>query len=65
MGDFLKKLQKQPEHIRKIILWITVAIVALILGSYWIYNSYQKIKNFQTKEIIEEQWIKNLKQQLK
>lgn len=58
--NFLEKLRNQPEHIRKLILWTIVIIIALILGSLWIYNSYQSIKNFQPKEFIEQQWIKNI-----
>ena len=52
MMDFLKKIQNQPEHIRKIILWAIVIIVALILGSWWIYSSYWKIKKFPKEEFI-------------
>ena len=63
--DFIKKLQKQPEHIRKIILWSVVIIVGLVLVVLWIHNSYQEIKNLQSKEIIKEQWISNIEQHLK
>ena len=52
--DILNKLQNQPKHIKKIILWITVIIVALILGSWWIYSSYWKINNFKKEEFIKE-----------
>ena len=52
--DFLNKLQKQPVHIRKLILWMIVIIVALILASWWIYNSYWKLKNFKKEEFIKE-----------
>ena len=52
--DFINKLQNQPEHIRKVILWIIVIIVALILASWWIYNSYWKLKNFPKEEFIKE-----------
>jgi len=58
--DFIKKLQKQPEHIRKIILWSVVIIVGLVLAVLWIHNSYQEIKNLQLKEIIKEQWMSNI-----
>ena len=54
MADFLKKLQAKPKHIRKLILWIIVIILALILGSWWIYSSYWKIKNFPKEEIIKK-----------
>ncbi|PIR72105.1 MAG: hypothetical protein COU42_02525 [Candidatus Nealsonbacteria bacterium CG10_big_fil_rev_8_21_14_0_10_36_24] len=52
--DFLKKIQNQPERIRKMILWITVVVVALILASWWIYNSYWNLKNFKEEEFIKE-----------
>ena len=52
--DFLNNLRKQPVHIRKLILWIIVIIVALILASWWIYNSYAKLKNFPKEEFIKE-----------
>ena len=54
MTGFLKKIQNQPEYIRKIILWITIIIVALALGSWWIYSSYWKIKKFPKEEFIKE-----------
>lgn len=52
--DFLNKLQNQPKHIRKIILWVIVIIVALILAIWWIYNSFWKLKNFKEEEFIKE-----------
>ena len=52
--NFIKKLQNKPERIRKFILWIIVIIVALILASWWIYNSYAKFKNFKEEEFIKE-----------
>lgn len=52
--DILNKLRKQPVHIRKLILWIIVIIVALILASWWIYNSFAKLKNFKEEEFIKE-----------
>lgn len=51
---FLNKLRNKPERVRKIILWLIVIIVALILGSWWFYSSYNKIKNFPTQEILKE-----------
>ncbi len=63
--NFLDKLQSQPKYVRKIILWAVVIIVGLVLAVWWIHNSYQGIKSLQPKEIIKEQWINNIKQQLK
>jgi len=56
--DFLDKLRNKPRYIRKIILWVTVIIVALILGSWWIFNFYWKIKKFPKEEIKKEIWQK-------
>jgi len=50
--DFLNKVRNQPEHVRKIILWVIVIITALILAGWWIYSSYWKIKNFPKEEFI-------------
>lgn len=47
------------------ILWIAVVVVGLGLAIWWIRSSYWKIKEFQPKEIIKEQWINNIEQQLK
>ncbi len=47
------------------ILWIAVVVVGLGLAIWWIHGSYWKIKEFQPKEIIKEQWINNIEQQLK
>ena len=52
--NFIKKLQNKPERIRRFILWIIVIIVALILASWWIYNSYAKFKNFPKEEFIKD-----------
>ena len=52
--NFIKKLQNKPERIRKFILWIIVIIVALILASWWIYNSFAKFKNFKEEEFIKD-----------
>jgi len=52
--DFLDNLRKKPKHVRKFILWITVIITALILGTWWFYSSYNKIKNFPKREILKE-----------
>ncbi len=51
--NFLEKLRKQPEHIRKLILWIIIIIIGLGLSIWWIHSSYWKIKKFPKEEFIE------------
>jgi len=53
-GNFLKKLQSQPEDIRKIIFWIIIIIVSLFLGFLWVKNFQTKLKHFQEQGFIEE-----------
>jgi len=43
---FLEKLQKLPEQKKKIILWTIVAILAVIMGFFWVrevVSSFSKI----------------------
>jgi len=58
--DFIKKLQKQPEHIRKLILWIAIIILGLILTVIWINSSYKKIQKLKSQNIIQELNLPNL-----
>jgi len=50
---FLDKLRAKPKRERKIILWITIIILGLILGSLWIYISYKNIDNLKNQNIFE------------
>jgi len=52
--NFLKKLRKQPEHIRKLILWIIVIILGLVLGILWINSSYKKVQRLKSQNVIQE-----------
>jgi len=52
--DFLNKLQKQPEHIRRLILWSIVAVIGLGLAIWWIDDSYHKLKEFEKEKFIEK-----------
>jgi hypothetical protein len=36
--DFLEKIQKKPRHIRFQILWLTVFICMVLIGSLWILS---------------------------
>ena len=59
---FIDKLRNKPEHIRKLILWIIVIIFALILGSFWFYNSWWRIRNFPKQEILKELDLPDLRE---
>ena len=58
--NFLDKLRKQPEHIRKFVLWSVVIILGLILAVLWINSSYKKIQELKSQNVIEELNLPNL-----
>jgi len=51
---FLDDLRNKPEHIRKRILWLTLIILGLILGSIWVYNCYNNIERLKSLNVIED-----------
>lgn len=63
--DILKRLQTQPEYIRRIILWGTVIVLGLILGVWWIKRFSQRLENFSQKEFTEQLKIPDFKEELK
>ncbi len=52
--NFIERLRKQPEYIRKIILWSIIVIVGLGLAAWWINLSRRKIKEFNKEKFIEK-----------
>ena len=60
--NFLNRLRRQPEHIRKLILWATIIIIGLGLLVWWIHSSYWKIKNFPKEEFIKEVNLPNFEE---
>ncbi len=50
---FLEKLQKQPESVRKAILWVSVIIIGLALFFVWLYITQAKIKDFRKGKFFE------------
>lgn len=50
--SLVKKIQKQPRHIRVIILWIIVILCAILIFVFWLIylNSYLKGISFSQKE---------------
>ncbi|TFG35810.1 MAG: hypothetical protein E4H47_00540 [Parcubacteria group bacterium] len=49
MDNFLKKIQGLPEERRRIILWSIVAVLALILLSWWFKNFKAKVDALQSQ----------------
>lgn len=52
--NFIKKIQGQPESVRKMILWSVVVILGLGLAIWWINNSYQKFKEFEKEKFMKD-----------
>ncbi len=44
---FLQKIRSLPEKTRKIILWVTVIVLALIMLKWWIGRIPKRFDNFQ------------------
>jgi len=61
---FLKKLQKQPEHIRKLILWIVVIITGLILVILWAINVSYNIRKLQEENLSDQLNLPVLEEEL-
>ena len=63
--NILDKLQKQPESIKKMILWLILIIVGTGLAIYWVYSFRQKIKEFPKGAFIEELNLPLLEEKVK
>lgn len=50
----MKKLQSQPEHIRKLILWLTVISVGVVLFFFWIKYAQKKLEEFSEENLKEQ-----------
>lgn len=61
MSDFLKKIQNQPENVRKIMLWASLAVVGAILFGIWVFYSFGAINNLKTANLFEKMGIPSLK----
>ena len=51
---FLKKLQNLPEKRRKVILWSTIIILALVLLIWWINSIKNRVAEFPGDEFMEK-----------
>jgi hypothetical protein len=49
MANFFKRIQDLPEERKKIILWSIVAVLALILLSWWFNNFKAKMNALQSQ----------------
>lgn len=63
--DFLKKIQNQPEHIRKIIFWIIIIVISSGLMFWWIKNFQKRLESFKKEEVIEQFKIPSFEKELK
>ena len=50
----LRNLQKQPERVKKIILWFVVIIVGIVLLNFWVRGAGERMREFQAEEITRE-----------
>jgi len=64
IGNFFKNLQKQPEHIRKIILWSVVIFVGLAFLFFWFHDMKIRLNNFQKQKFLESIGVSQLQNQL-
>jgi len=49
----LEKLRRQPEHVRKIILWSVVILVGFVLLFFWVKNFSKRIKSFEGQNFLD------------
>ena len=49
-----KKIRKQPEHIRRHILHVTIAVFAVLLALLWIYSLGNDLTNGDTQTRINQ-----------
>lgn len=62
--DILKKIQNQPEYIRKIIFWVIIIILSAGVLFWWGRRAEQKLKGFREEEFIERLNLPQLKERL-
>lgn len=52
--DILKKIQNQPERLKKIILWSITIVIGIVLITPLMKNFQQKLKSFEIEKFKEE-----------
>ncbi len=63
--DFLNKLRKQPEDIKKIILVVIIIVSVVILLVLWLMFCAYKINKFDKRGFIEEIGLPSLEEKAK
>jgi len=63
--EFIKKIQSQPEHIRKIILWSVVIVIGLGFFFLWLHSVKIRLKTFQKEKFFESIGVPKLKEEIK
>lgn len=64
MQNFIKKLQELPERKKKIILWTIVVVMGLILLSFFIKNTTQRLNKLQGNYFSPEMKVPELQKNL-
>lgn len=59
--EFLRKLQSQPPHIRKLIFWAIIIVLAVVMGFWWFKSTQQRLSNFQEEEFIRNMQFPEIK----
>lgn len=44
--NFLQKLQKKPEGVKKLIVWGVCGLLVILFGAWWFLGSMKKIQDF-------------------
>jgi len=51
---FLEKIRNLPEQTRKVILWATVIVLALIMLFFWVRSIPQRLGSFQAGQFFQQ-----------
>ena len=63
--SIFKKIQEQPEHIRKIIFWIIVIILAITFLFAWVESVRVRLEAGRQKNIFDKSKLPNFEEELK
>jgi len=63
--SFLKKIQEQPRHIRKIIFWVIVVFLGIIFFIIWFYSTKERLEEAKEKKLFEQLKLPKIEEQLK